>query len=147
MCKEPIFSYKSADDATGFLLYRVYMRWQRELKHRLVQVNLTHTQYVVLANSYWLGMQSERVTQVDIAHSAQIDVMMVSNVLRTLERKGLLRRRPHPVDTRAKVVEISPEGVESLRNAVPIVENFDRAFFERTEDVEEFNRVLLKLLN
>jgi len=83
------FSYKTAKEATGFLLWKTHNYWQREIKKCLKPFDLTHTQFVILANAQWLILHQDIVTQIDIAKHAQVDIMMTSNVIRTLEKKAL----------------------------------------------------------
>ena len=100
--KENIFSYKTPNDATGFLLYKTHMYWQREIKRSLKPIGLTHTQFVILANTYWLFLQNNQLTQIEIAQHTKMDTMMTSNVLRIFEKKKLLKRSQYHTDTRAK---------------------------------------------
>ncbi len=144
--KENPFSYKSANDATGFLLWKVHNCWQREIKKSLKQLDLTHTQFVILAGAYWLSLNQVEVTQVEIARHAQTDVMMTSNVLRILEKKGFVNRAEHKTDTRAKVIHISEKGRKVLVQAVKTVETFDRRFFSALDNETGFNRELIRLM-
>lgn len=144
--KENPFSYKSADDATGFLLYKVYNKWQREIKRNLKELDLTHTQYVILATTYWLIFNQKQVTQIEIAKQAELDVMMTSNVLRTLEKKKIVKRIPHDTDTRAKLITITDSGEELLKKAIVVVESFDRMFFSKLDDSKQFNAELIELI-
>ena len=139
------FSYKSANDATGFLLWKTHNYWQREIKKCLNEFDLTHTQFVVLANTQWLINHNGEVTQVEIARHAQIDVMMTSNVIRALMKKDILQRKEHTKDTRAKLVSLTNKGIIVLNKSVKAVEKFDRQFFNKLEDSEKFNRELLGL--
>ena len=141
------FSYKSANDATGFLLWKTHNYWQREIKKSLKEFDLTHTQFVILANTQWLILQNNEVTQIEIAQHAQVDVMMTSNVIRTLEKKGFVSRIEHTSDTRAKLVTLTKKGLETLQKAVQRVENFDREFFSSLKDTSIFNLELLRLIN
>jgi len=141
------FTYSSANDATGFLLYKVHNYWQREIKRALKKLNITHTQYVIMASAYWLILKKGGVTQIEIANLAEMDVMMTSNVIRTLEKKELLIREAHKTDTRAKIVKLTEKGIEILNKAVKKVENFDRDFFNKLKDSEKFNKELIRLLN
>ena len=141
------FTYKTAEEATGFLLWKTHNYWQREIKKCLKPFDLTHTQFVVLANTQWLLLQQDNVTQIDIAKHAGIDIMMTSNVIRALENKGFLSRKAHPKDTRAKVVNISKKGLEIVFNAIQKVEAFDKQFFEKLANERQFNADLLALLN
>lgn len=144
--KENIFTYKTPNEATGFLLYKTHMYWQREIKRSLKPIELTHTQFVILANTYWLFLQNNQVTQIEIAQHAKMDTMMTSNVIRTLEKKKLLKRTEHHTDTRAKMVELTKKGFEILKKAVEIVEHFDRKFFENLKDSNQFNQELTNLM-
>jgi len=144
--KENIFSYKTPNEATGFLLYKAHLYWQREIKRRLKPINLTHTQFVILANTYWLYLQNNQVTQIQIAQHAKIDTMMTSNVIRTLEKKGWVKRTEHHTDTRAKLVEITEKGFKVLKKAVEVVETFDREFFNNLKNTKQFNQELLNLM-
>ena len=144
--KENIFTYKTPNDATGFLLYKTHMYWQREIKRSLKPIGLTHTQFVILANTYWLYLKNSQVTQIEIAKHAKMDTMMTSNVIRTLEKKKILKRTEHQTDTRAKIVELTNIGFEILKKAVGIVEKFDRKFFEKLEDNNQFNKELINLM-
>jgi DNA-binding MarR family transcriptional regulator len=77
-----------------------------------------------------------------------MDVMMTSNVLRTLEEKGLVRRDPHPTDTRAKSLAVTEQGRELVAQAVCVVENIDHDFFSKLgADMGNFNRNLLTLIS
>jgi DNA-binding MarR family transcriptional regulator len=143
--KENIFTFTTAN-ATGFLLYKTHQYWQREIKRRLKPIGITHTQFVVLANTYWLYLQDKQITQIAIAKHTKMDVMMVSNVIRTLEKKGFLKRTDHPTDTRAKLVKLTETGFDTLKKAVVIVENFDRDFFKNITNPDTFNQELSNLL-
>ncbi len=70
------------------------------------------------------------VTQAQIAQKAKTDPMMTSQVLRTLEKKELLRRREHPTDSRAKQIELTTEGKRRMNKALKVVEAVDVQFFQ-----------------
>lgn len=145
--KENPFSYKEADDSTGFLLWRVHNYWQREIRKCLNEFGLTHTQFVVLASTHWLNLKGNNITQVEIAHHAKIDVMMTSNVIRALEKKKLLTRMEHETDTRAKVVFLTNDGIDVLKKSVKKVEDFDKFFFSKLSNSASFNEELINLVS
>jgi MarR family transcriptional regulator, organic hydroperoxide resistance regulator len=60
-----------------------------------------------------------------------MDVMMTSQVLRTLESKELLERQAHPTDSRAKSLRLTKAGIELSAKTVPVVEAADQDFFSR----------------
>lgn len=123
--------YKEPYDSLGFHLWQVTNLWQKNLRHALHELDLTHVQFILLASIEWLNAQSaqEDVTQVQIAGYAHIDPMMASQVLRHLEKKGFLIRMEHPMDTRAKSITLTPVGERMLSQALDIVVKADRSFF------------------
>lgn len=143
-------SFKSEFDAPehspGFLLWQVSMAWQRRIRAALKPLDLTHVQFVLLAATGWLTRRGAAITQVQIADHAQVDAMMTSQVLRTLEAKELVSRAPHPTDTRAKCVELTPAGRRLLVLALDTVEREDGAFFAACDDVRPELMVALRRL-
>lgn len=90
MTNEVEFKYKKINESNGFLLLQLTQLWQRQIRKELADFDLTHTQFALLASLAWFKNNNKVVTQVDIANHIQADKMMVSNVLRTLEKKDLL---------------------------------------------------------
>lgn len=79
-----------------------------------------------------LGMSFARVRAVrriaqrpmsmrEIAAVLDIDPANATPVVDDLESLGLVRRRPHPTDRRAKLVEATPEGKQAARKADDIL--------------------------
>jgi DNA-binding MarR family transcriptional regulator len=140
--------YEEAEQSPGFLLWQVTNLWQKRQRAALEPLDLTHVQFVLLAGVGWLARTSSAVTQVQLAHHACTDVMMTSEVVRTLEKKGLIQRTPHPVDTRSKCLALTPLGEDRLQQAIQIVEAVDRLFFSALpEDQSHFITELRSLLN
>lgn len=123
--------FPAASESPGLLLWRVTNRWQAAMRAALSRHELTHVQYVLLASLTWLSAhEPERlVTQADLAAFAATDPMMTSQVVRTLERAGLVERLPHPTDGRARVLRPTAEGIAAARGATADVEAADAAFF------------------
>lgn len=116
-------------ESPGFLLWHLTLRWQRAITTALAPLNLTHVQFVLLACTYWLGEHGEKPNQLAVAQQAGTDVKMTSQVLARLERQGLIERRTHATDTRAKVVSVTSRGRTLAIEAVNRVEDADAAFF------------------
>jgi len=148
MTKEAEFSFKSPNDSPGYLLAHLTMLWQRKQKKALDPLDLTHTQFVLLASLSWLSRESNAVTQVDIANQSNADRMMVSKVLRTLEEKKFITRQEHETDTRAKTIQLTNAGRETLQQAIIAVENTDKDFFATIKaNLSAFNTNMLKLID
>jgi DNA-binding MarR family transcriptional regulator len=141
------FSVETPDDSSGFLLWQVTALWQREIRKALGKYNLTHSQFVLLASTYWLTLHQQEITQITLSSHTKIDPMTTSQVLRTLQTKKLLQRQEHHTDTRAKTVAITDEGKKLIKQAVKAVEKFDREFFSPLgTKTSDFNKQLLLLL-
>ena len=148
MTKEVEFRFKSPNDSPGYLLAHLTMLWQRKQKKALDPLDLTHTQFVLLAALGWLSKENIAVTQVDIANQSNADRMMVSKVLRTLEEKKFITRQEHETDTRAKTIRLTKTGIETLQKAIIKVENADNDFFSAIEsNILLFNANMLKLID
>jgi DNA-binding MarR family transcriptional regulator len=147
MSKEIEFHFKSPNDSPGYLLGQVTLLWQRKQKKVLDPLNLTQTQFVLLAALAWLSKTNDNVTQVDIANQGNADRMMVSKVLRTLEEKGFLTRQEHQTDTRAKTIRLTPAGESILQKALIEVENADLEFFSvLNTKISVFNENMVSLI-
>jgi DNA-binding MarR family transcriptional regulator len=71
---------------------------------------------------------------------------MTSQVLRTLERKGLISREVDAGDTRARKVRVTESGAALAPRAIAVVEQVDGSFFGdiAQRDPVGFLRSLLK---
>lgn len=147
MDKKIEFHFKSPDDSPGYLLGQLTMLWQRKLKKVLDPLDLTHTQFVLLAALGWLSKTSDAVTQVEIADQSNSDRMMVSKVLRTLEEKRFITRNEHKTDTRAKTIRLTNTGKTVLQEAIKKVEDADLEFFSLLgKEISSFNSNMLSLI-
>jgi len=141
------FGVKTAEDSSGFLLWQVTTCWQRGIKKALDGIDITHPQFVLLASLLWLSGKRETVTQIDLSLHSKIDPMTTSTVIRTLQKKQLIKRQEHPTDTRAKTITLTENGLKTTRQAVKIIEKFDSGFFlQLGVKTRGFNLELLLLL-
>src|SRR5213595_3871503 len=109
-------------DSPGFLLWHATLRWQRGIAQALAPLDLTHVQFVLLACTWWLNEQGERPTQIALATQAGTDIKMTSQVVRNLERKGLIEREVDSTDTRARRLRVTKQGAELAPRAITVVE-------------------------
>jgi DNA-binding MarR family transcriptional regulator len=137
--------YIDAGDSTGLLLWRVTNAWQAAQRAALASFDLTHVQFVLLASLTWIAAE-DPVTQRDLADHAGTDAMMTSQVLRTLETKGLIQRLAHPTDARARALVVTERGGRLANDANRAVEGVDRDYFGVLGSRQtEFTRMLATL--
>src|SRR5512136_1004869 len=60
----------------------------------------------------------------------------VTGVVDSLERRGFVRRSPNPADRRSLLVEITPEGLEVLRDLRTLVHRNEKAWLSAHSDPE-----------
>lgn len=136
------------EESTGYLLYHLTTLLQRTMKRELDKIELTHTQFIILATLFRLSQINKNVTQVDIANESKTDKMMVSKILRTLQNKNLLTRQEHSTDTRAKIIMLTEEGKTLFKQAFSIVKGVEKKFFEPlAQKKDDFNVSINLLLN
>lgn len=111
----------------GFWLQRAAQFYLRELDARLRPLELTHTQFQLLAAAGWLGRDGAGPTQQQVAEFAGADRMMTSKVLATLEARGLLVRTADAQDARLRRVTITEPARALLREATRIARAVDAA--------------------
>ena len=121
------------EKSAGYLLWQVTHSWQRQVEAALLKIGITHLQFVLLAGIGWLTKSGDLLTQVQLAEFCNIDVMQISQVVRKLETKKLVKRSAHPTDTRAKVLTLTLTGEAILKQAIPQIERLDAAFFGRCD--------------
>lgn len=140
--------FSSPSNSPGFLLWQVTNLWQRRIREALKEVNLTHVQFVLLASLVRLAEEKLVISQTDLSRFAKTDIMMTSQVLRALQKKGLITRSPHPEDSRAKCLSATAEGIEVVNMALQLVEQEDDAFFATLEgDLASFVASLRSLVH
>lgn len=116
-------------ESPGFLLWHATLRWQRNIAQALAPLGLTHVQFVLLACTWWLNEQGQHPSQVTLAEFAGTDVKMTSQVVRSLERKGLLERQVDASDTRARRLRATRRGARLAPPAIAAVQQVDADFF------------------
>ena len=118
----------------GFLLWRATLRWQRTMVETLKPFGITHVQFVLLASTWWLCEHDVPPRQRDLAEHAGTDPMMTSQVVRALEKAGLVTRTPDADDARAMRLAPTKAGKALAPRAIAAVEAADRAFFDEVPE-------------
>ena len=130
-CKD-IF-LKPDEDDFGFLLWSIMRLWQRERQKYLDKFNTTVSQMELLGGVYYLNRVQGEITQIVLSQQTGIDPMTTSTILRNLEKKGLVIRKPSKTDTRARIVESTEKG--------------DTLLFSIVEDMRKAQDKVLKNIN
>jgi DNA-binding MarR family transcriptional regulator len=121
--------FSAPKESAGYLLWQVTHSWQRQVELTLLELDITHLQFLLLAGIGWLTRNGDLPTQVQLAEFCKINVMQISQVAQKLEVKKLIKRTTHSSDTRAKVLKLTPAGEIVISQAIPLIEHLDAVFF------------------
>ncbi len=105
------------------LLHRVHQRATELFQEKMAGVDLTARQYVVLVTV----SQSDGASQQDIIDQTGIDRSTVSQIMQTMIRKGLLKRRRTREDARAYAITLTDHGRDVLKASEAIASGVDEA--------------------
>ncbi len=125
---EELTVHDTPKQSPGFLLWHISTSWRRLIESILKPLGLTHPQFVVLATTGWLTRKGDLVTQIAIGKLAGLDPNTNSQIIKGLEKKGLIKRIPSS-DGRAKNVSLTQKGENLVKQALPAVEKADSEFF------------------
>ena len=136
------FPETSAWDRTGFLLWHAMLEWRRKVTSALEEVGLTYVQFSLLASTSYLIHRGPAPSQAELAEHAGMDVMMTSQVVRTLERERLVKRTADKNDARVKRIVTTAKGQSVVSDAVRIVNDMNDEVFGLVEDLDRFKEAL-----
>ena len=92
-------------------LRRAYMALHRRSEAQFAPYGVTADQFVLLATL----ARGHALTQRELARRMPSDPSTVRAMLVLLEKRGLVKRRTHPVDARARTVTLTPGGEVKFR--------------------------------
>lgn len=106
----------------GYSLRRTFMALHRRLRAAIAPLGVTPDQYVVLGVLHAYG----DLTQRQIHQRVSSDGNTIGEVLRRMEGRGWVLRRPDDRDGRARRVTITPTGQVLRRRILRIARRFHR---------------------
>lgn len=143
---DSVSRFKQPEDSLGYLLWQTAHGWMRRLNSALLEAGMTHLQYIVLGSALWITRNGKPPSQAKLAEFCAMDPMLISKVVRTLERKHAIRRTPDPRDTRSKLLTLTDEGVDIILRSIPLVERAYEEYFSVVGDAEkQFHETLMRL--
>lgn len=136
------FPESSAWDRAGFLLRHASLEWRRRVTEELDEVGLTYVQFSLLASVSYLNHHEPAPSQAELAEHTGMDVMMTSQVVRTLERDRLVKRIADKNDARVKRIVPTAKGQSVVSAAIVIVDEVNDDVFGLIEDLDRFKESL-----
>ena len=87
-------------------LRRAYLAFHRQVNAWMLKYGITADQYVMLR----VAAREPGLTQIEIVERMASDPNTVAAILRLLEQRGLIRRKSHATDGRARCVFLTSRG-------------------------------------
>lgn len=113
----------------GYLLWQAANLWQKKIRGVLAPFGVTPVQFLLLSGLHEIGpLDGKPVKQAALARHCNCDAMMTSQVLRALEKGGLIRRTAHKTDGRANAVAITASGRGVVNRATGPIADADAGF-------------------
>ncbi|QGZ65550.1 MarR family winged helix-turn-helix transcriptional regulator [Paraburkholderia acidisoli] len=125
-------SLGAPDRAIGFVLWKMFHLYQREIDRALEALELTHLQFTTLTLVAWLSKDGDEVTQTTLARFSDIHKVQLSQMLKALDEKGMVTRKTSSIDVRAKNVTVTQVGLARMRKALPLVIAVQKRLFGET---------------
>jgi DNA-binding MarR family transcriptional regulator len=122
------------DNAIGFWIHRVYQTTRNEM-FRLFREggeDITPEQWMILIRLW----EKDGRTQVDLCDVTFRDAPTMSRILDGMARRGLLARKPHPEDGRARVIQLSRKSRELEKALVPIAKKLVKRLVAGISDAD-----------
>lgn len=116
----------------GHLIRRLHQIHVSMFLEEFREFNLTPVQFGVLSVLY----DQNILDQVSIATQIGIDRNTTADVIRRLERRGLLVRPPSTEDKRTKLAKITTEGHDLVNKAYPMMVKAQRRLVEPLNNFE-----------
>lgn len=117
---------KSTIEELSILFWEILRRLRRGKQRFLEEYGLTNSQMEILQALFYLSKskKASEITQIHLSKFTNIDPMTTSTIIRNLEKKKLLFRKPSDADSRALCVIISEKGQELMVKVEEIAINF-----------------------
>ena len=123
--------YEGPKNSPGFRFWQSFLNWQHQLNILLKTLDMTQPQFAILAICGWLNDKCKIFNQQDISKLTNMDRMHISQIISRLEMKGFIEKKVNPQDLRTNLISITDTGQQQLSLAIPIVEKFDKEFFDQ----------------
>jgi DNA-binding MarR family transcriptional regulator len=124
--------YRGVEGHIGYLLRQASHTLRSALDATVRPHGLTAPQYAVLS----VLARDPGSSGADVARACNTTPQAMNGVLATLEREGLIERRPHPTHGRILRVGLTAEGERRLEAANPAVRELEAAIERDFSDEE-----------
>jgi len=121
---------ESSGGGLGYALLHAAQTWRTEATAVLKPHGLTVPQFLIVMALYRQSRHEwPALTQSEVAGRLGMDANTASQIVRALERRGLLNRTVNPSDARARALTLTDRGLETARAASTDARHLNQNYF------------------
>lgn len=124
----------------GFLIHDVSRMRKRACDEFMKPLGVTRSQWWIVANL----SRHDGIVQSELANVLDVGKASLGMVLDRLEESGLISRRPHPIDRRAKCVFLTKKAQQLVGKMLIVERSYDDIILKQltSDDRQELLRLL-----
>lgn len=126
-----------------FPTYAVTNKILRRYQPLLKDLNLTYTQYIIMMVMW----EREVVSEKEIGEALYLKSNTLTDTLRLMEKKGLIKKTRDKDDKRKLVIRITEQGKKLKKKAINVPKTLEQEHWLTDEEFIEYKRLLHKLLD
>lgn len=138
---------KNPEQSVGFAVWKLSLGYQRRIDASLRDIELTHTQFVILAISAWLNYTQQTVSQGDVARMSGVQKAQVSLTMKSLRSKKLVRQQKSSENPSVRLVWITSAGIRLLSTAIPRIAKVQVQLWPSENELQVLLRTIQKTLS
>ena len=115
--------YRGVEGRSGYLLRQAWHEFRGAMESVLREHNLTTAQYAALT----VLRRDPGLSSAELARGCNISPQAMNGIVVTLERDGLVQRRPHATHGRILQITLTDEGEHRVDEARPKIMRLERA--------------------
>jgi DNA-binding MarR family transcriptional regulator len=137
MSKDSNPSFQTA--SAGFLANQMARLFAHALAEALAPLKLAPAQFMTLLELW----EKEGVTQKDLVLRLDVEQATMASTLNRMERDGLIARRPHPEDSRAQLIFLTPQAKSLKEQAITVAREVNATALSDLDDTEKKTLIAL----
>lgn len=136
----------SLHDFPGFMIHRTDAKLTNYFLKQLKPYHITTEQWTVMCALY---KKEKGMIQKELAEFIGKDQTTLVRIIKTMERKGLVRRKENTEDKRSHFLFLTNKGMEINEELEPLVKEINRTFVEgiSDEEISQLKYILNKFYN
>lgn len=131
-------------NSTGFLVNNLARLFWAGLQHKIEPLGIVPGQFPALLELW----SNDGQTQKELVEKLDIEQATLANTLTRMERDGLIVRKDHPTDGRAKIIHLTEKSWAIRDKAYEAANATNEAALSSlsSEEREQFNSIMRKVL-